>query len=126
MHACNLFSRTHAHSYPIIFRQALGCLKKGDNATSRREAKQLLNLAIRRYPTYLPARLSLIAIQLYQEQDVEAASKTIDKAKETFKDDKELKQMQLDAQAMANNLGHMVLAGSFSNTYLGDFAYHRY
>ena len=105
-----------------LHNEALACLKKGDDAPSRRQAKKLLRRAITKDPKFLPARLTLIAIQLYQEQNHQDASTTIQEAKAIFPGNKELKNMELDAMAMKSNLAHMVLAGSFATTYLGDYS----
>jgi tetratricopeptide (TPR) repeat protein len=104
-----------------LHKEALACLKKGDDAPTRKQGKKLLRRAITKDPKFLPARLTLIAIQLYQEQNYQDASTTIQEAQAIFPGNKELKNMELDAMAMKSNLAHMVLAGSFATMYLGDY-----
>ena len=105
-----------------LHKEALACLKKGDDAPTRKQAKKLLQKAITNDPRFLPARLTLAAIQLYQEQKYQDATITIQEAQAIFPGNKELKNMELDAMAMKSNLAHMVLAGSFASTYLGDYS----
>lgn len=106
-----------------LHKEALGCLKKGENKPTVHRAKELLKRSIKKDPHYLPPRLSLAALQLYQEQNHEDASITIKEAQALFPDNKELDNMELDARAMKANLGHMVLAGSAATKYLGDYSY---
>jgi len=104
-------------------KEALGCLKKGDGAQTWSQAKTLLQKSIKRDPTYLPSYLSLVALQLYQEEDHEGALETIREAKAknpaACKNNKDMRNLELDAVAMSSNLGHMVLAGSFASPHLG-------
>jgi tetratricopeptide (TPR) repeat protein len=113
--------------YRIIFplsaqqlhKEALGCLKKSDDDKGKRDqAKQLLQRSISKDPKYLPARLSLAALQLYQEGNCKEAMITIQEAQAKFPKNKELKNLEMDVKAMTSNSGHMVLTGSFASTYL--------
>jgi Tfp pilus assembly protein PilF len=67
-----------------LHKEALACLKKGDDAPTRKQGKKLLRRAITEDPKFLPARLTLIAIQLYQEQNYQDASTTIQEAQAIF------------------------------------------
>ena len=69
-------------------------------------------------PNYLPSHLSLAAMEIYVEQDSVSALDTLERAQKIFPNDKELKQLHLDAEAMSSNLGHMVTAGAFANKHL--------
>ena len=106
-----------------LHKEALGCLKKGENKPTVNRAKQLLERSIKKDPHYLPPRLALAALQLYQEQNHDDAAVTIKEAQALFPGNKELKNMELDVRAMEANLGHMVLAGSAATNYLGDYSY---
>ena len=106
-----------------LYKEALGCLKKGENRRTVNQAKQLLIKSIKKDPKYLPPRLSLAALQLYQEQNHEDATVTIKETQALFPSNKELENMELDARAMKANLGHMVLAGSAATAYVGDYSY---
>lgn len=113
----------HPPNAKELHKEALGCLKKGENKPTVNRAKQLLERSIKKDPHYLPPRLSLAALQLYQEQNHEEATVTIKQAQALFPNNKELDNMELDAKAMKANLGHMVLVGSAATTYLGDYSY---
>lgn len=104
-------------------KEALGWLKKGENRHNVNQAKQLLKRSIKKDPNYLPPRMSLAALQLYQEQNHQDAIVTIKETQALFPGNKELENMELDAKAMKANLGHMVLAGSATTNYLGDYSY---
>lgn len=102
----------------------MGILKKGDGSKkSRKVAKDKLKKSIAKDPKYGPSHLSLAAIQLYQEEVPKASLKTIEEALDVIpfsqiKERKALKDLKLDAEAMDDNLGHMVQAGTFASPYL--------
>jgi hypothetical protein len=101
-----------------IFREGLGCLKKGDGDQARIQANKLFRQSIKKDPKHLPSYLSLIALQLFHEEDHKSAMETIRDAKTKFPKNEDLKNLELDAKAMSVNLGHMVLAGSFASPHL--------
>lgn len=107
-------------SFYVFYREALGLLKKGDDQRTVRQAEKLLQKSIKRDPTFLPSHLSLAALQLFQQDCPEACLETIDSALKLFPNDPDLMQLQLDAEAVRQNLGHMVRAGSLMIPYLGD------
>jgi hypothetical protein len=96
----------------------LGCLKKGDDDQARIQANSLFRQSIKKDPKHLPSYLSLIALQLFHEEDHKGAMETIQDAKSKFPKNKDLQNLELDAKAMSANLGHMVLAGSFASPHL--------
>jgi uncharacterized protein HemY len=102
-----------------LYREALGLLKKGDDQRTVLRAEKLLIKSIKRDPTFLPSHLSLAALQLFQQDLPEACLETIDRALKLFPNDPELIQLQLDAKAVEQNLGHMVMAGSVTIPHLG-------
>mmetsp|Transcript_1687 Transcript_1687/g.2702 ORF Transcript_1687/g.2702 Transcript_1687/m.2702 type:complete len:189 (+) Transcript_1687:253-819(+) len=105
--------------------QALGILKKTERAIIRtkdqehyEEAKKLLQTSIKKDRLYLPSYLTLASIQLYLEKDAKESMVTIENALDIFPKDKDLISLQLDAKAMNDNMGHMVLAGPVSCRHL--------
>ncbi len=106
--------------YGLRHREALGTLKKGDDKRTLRRAERLLEQSIRKEPTFLPSHLSLASLQLYQWDSPEECLKTIDRAYGWFPKNPELIQLELDARAVQENLGHMVRTGAVSIPYLGD------
>ena len=114
-------SKQYSHTI-VLYREALGLLKKADDQSTVRQAESLLQKSIQKNPTFKPSHLALAALQLYQQDCPEACVKTIDRALKWFPDDPELKQLQLDARAVQQNLGHMVKAGSITIPHLGDIS----
>mmetsp|Transcript_26226 Transcript_26226/g.36754 ORF Transcript_26226/g.36754 Transcript_26226/m.36754 type:complete len:189 (+) Transcript_26226:230-796(+) len=105
--------------------QALGILKKAELAKKRtkdqdhyEEAKKLLQTSIKKDRLYLPSYLTLASVQLYLEKDAKESMVTIENALDIFPKDKDLTSLQLDAKAMNENMGHMVLAGPLSCRHL--------
>lgn len=107
----------------LVYREALGVLKKGDDDATIRQAERLLKRSIKRQTSYLPSHLSLASLQLYQQDSPEKCLETIDVALTIFPNDKELLQLQLDAKAVQQNMGHMATAGAVTVPYLGDIPF---
>lgn len=105
------------------YREALGVLKKSDDDYTIRQAERLLKRSIKREPTFLPSHLSLASLQLYQQDSPDKCLKTIDVALTIFPKNKELLQLQLDAQAVQQNMGHMATAGAVNVPHLGDIPF---
>jgi len=110
---------------PELHKQALGCLKDGEDKEERDKAIELLEMSLRLDPLYLPSYLTLTAVYIYQDEDATSALKTLDKGLQRFPKNKDLLQLQLDAKAVQQNLQHMVRAGFFSSKYLGEAGYLR-
>lgn len=115
-----LLTNMYIYLFASLHREALGVLKKGDDDRTIRQAERLLKKSIKRQPTYVQSHLSLASLQLYQKDSPEESLETIDAALEIFPNNKELLQLQLDAQAVQQNMGHMTTAGAVTVPYLGD------
>jgi tetratricopeptide (TPR) repeat protein len=115
----------HRLLYPLnalqLHQEAIACLKKGDNKESRGKAKQFLISSMKTDSSYLPSRLTLAALQLYREENVEEAERIIQESLTLFPGNKDLGQMMLDVSAMKRDLKHMVLAGRIADSYLNEY-----
>ena len=120
---CIIETRSSLGTIFLFFREALGVLKKGDDARTIQKAERLLKKSINRQPTFLPSHLSLASLQLYQKDSPEECLKTITVALEIFPENKELLQLQLDAKAVEQNMGHMATAGVVTVPYLGEIPF---
>jgi len=106
-----------------LHREALGLLKKGDDDRTIRQAERLLKRSIRHEPAHLQSHLSLASLQLYQMDSPEECSKSLDYALTIFPSNEELLQLQLDAKAFQQNMGHMATAGAVTIPHLGEIPF---